>query len=113
VIARLAFQRTWAAFIIAGLGLVWVFLPATANPALSWVSLSMLIVIFVWAAVRLGLVAVVTAVFSARLLTIAPLSFRPGAWDADLALLVLAIVASMALFGLFAATRIRRAAVPA
>jgi hypothetical protein len=80
------------------------YMPLSANPLVSWLTIGLLLVTAVWAATRFGLVAMVSGVLVGRLLILSPLTLDPRAWHADLSLFVLIIVVAITGYG-FLATR--------
>jgi hypothetical protein len=106
VITRVLLRRTWLAAAVVVAAAVPMYLPGMANPGLSWLPLCVVFTAVLWAAARYGLIVVICAVFVSRLLLQLPLSSSPGAPGWDLAVFVLLIILSMALFGFAHARRV-------
>ena len=103
VLLRFVVRRQWAVYaLIAGFMLV-VFLsaPAGTSPAVAFQVILPLAVVGaqLWALLRLGMLAMVAGQFSLMVLRISPLTTDLSAWYATDALLAMAIVLAVAIYG--------------
>jgi hypothetical protein len=90
---------------LTGILLIPVFFGQLTHPAVSWAPLLLLVAIVIGSAIRLGLVTVVCASFTARLLAISPLTFDPRHWAFDASVAVLLAIAGLAACTIPAARR--------
>lgn len=105
VISRLVLKRMWLATVLTGALTFLAFLPGVANPAASWAPLGVVVAVLLAAAARFGLIVLVSAIFVVRLFTQLPLSFVSGTPGWDVAMLVLAVVAALAVYATWSSRR--------
>ena len=106
VLGSVLLGRPTIAAVLTALVLVPIFVGQVAHPAISWLPLLCSIAIVIAVATRRGLVAVVTALFTVRLLVVFPLTFSPGHWAFDASVGVVLVILAVAAFGAFAACKL-------
>jgi eukaryotic-like serine/threonine-protein kinase len=103
LVLRLLLRRTWAALAIWLVLAVVLFNPGSGNPWPYLISVAIVFFLFWLVFFRSGLLAVVTGLSIMFLLKSLPLTYELWAWHGQTALLVLALVLGVAVWGLWTA----------
>jgi hypothetical protein len=101
---RAVVRRPILSAAIAALLIAPIYTPLGSHLAIAWLTIGVgCVCLMVWTMARFGLIAVTAALFTAELLTSFPINLHFDTWYADLTILALGVVLTVALIGMLGA----------